>query len=379
MLNIEDFLKTINDIKYILYDKNETHKPIVKKILALEQIDKVVYESEADLQAKLKEFEEHGFDSKEILLLKEFKGRFFQMCPGTPEMICCNYRLINTGFNCFYNCAYCYLQVYLNSFGILQFSNMNDVLNELDEFIKQMDHKHIYRIGTGEYTDSLMMDSVTGISQMLIEKLAKYPNIMLELKSKSSNIEHLLHLHEKGSAVLAWSLNTDKNIKEYEEGAALLTERLRAAKKACEAGYFLAFHFDPIIIYKGWQTDYAELIKKLFQTIDHKKTVWISLGGFRYTPDFKDIMQDNFPDEKLTAEEMFPGQDGKYRYFKKIRIDIYNFIKSEIAKYTNYPFVYMCMESAEVWESVFDKQYDSSDDLEKDMANYLENKFAINI
>lgn len=368
-------MKTINNIKVVIYNPSEKEELIVKKILSTIKVKTITYSNEDELGAILTELENSAYKSKEVLLIKKFMGRFFQICPGTPEMICCNYRLINTGFNCLYNCAYCYLQIYLNSFGILQFSNMGQVLKELDDFIETMDPNKIYRIGTGEYTDSLMMDNITGISEMLIEKLAKYPNIMLELKSKSDNIDHLINIPNKGNCVIAWSLNTPKNIQDYEEDTASLEKRLEAAKKISDAGYFLAFHFDPIIIYENWQKDYSELLEKLFAVVNKDKVAWISLGGFRYTPDFKEVLNDNFPDQRMTLEEMFPSIDGKYRYFKKNRFAIYSFMKDEIAKYTDVPFVYMCMESADAWLQVFGKEYSSSEELEDDIAEYLKNRF----
>ncbi len=364
-------MKTIKNIKAILYNENQTGNPLVKKFLGLKNIKKFAYQSEEQLTEELAVLKNKKFKSKEALILKEYKGRFFQNCPGTPGMIRCNYRLINSGFDCLYNCAYCYLQTYLNAFGITYFINTDNILKEIDIFIEESDPQFIYRIGTGEFTDSLMIDEFTGFNCQLIEKFAKFPNLMLELKTKSDNISHLLDIKEKGSTVLAWSLNTEKNIENYEADTASLEKRLNAARQASQAGYLLAFHFDPIIIYPGWQADYAALLERLFEVIDDKRIVWISLGGFRYTADFKEVLQNNFPAEKMTTEEFFPGSDNKYRYFKPVRRDIYLFMKTEILKYTGYPFLYMCMESADMWEQVFGKLYQSADDLENDMSDWL--------
>jgi spore photoproduct lyase len=220
-----------------------------------------------------------------------------------------------------------------------------------------------------------MMDEITGIGESLIEKFSTYKNIMLELKTKSGNVDHLLGIKDKGSAVLAWSLNTERNIAKYEKGSASLKKRIDAAKKACEAGFFLAFHFDPIIIYDGWEQDYTTVINDLFSKINADKVVWISLGCFRYAPGYKDIIQEKFPDEELTLEEMFPGIDGKYRYLKNKRINIYKTIKGFLNTYTKKPFIYLCMETGNVWHSVFNNYYESSESLEKDFSEYLKNTF----
>jgi spore photoproduct lyase len=290
-------------------------------------------------------------------------------------MICCNYRLINTCFNCLFDCAYCYLHSYLNAFGIVQFSNVEEIYGEMALFLEQADRDRIYRIGTGEFTDSLMMDEISGIGRTLIGMTRGHRNIMIEFKTKSDNIDHLLEIKEKGNAVLAWSLNTERNISRYEKDAAPLGERLRAAEKAAAAGYWLAFHFDPIILYGAGEREYADLVDLLFERINPAKVVWISLGGFRYAPGFKESLRTVFPGEDLTLEEMFPGEDGKLRYLKGKRIGIYRKMKENILRHTDKPFVYLCMESADVWREVFGKDYRSSRDLEADMGSHLEKNF----
>ena len=119
------------------------------------------YRDDDDLTLKIKELKKR-FSSKEVLILKEFMGRKFQKCPGSPDVICCNYYLLNTCFNCLYNCTYCFLNSYLNSYGIVQFVNLED----LTDLIKNhcLEINKAVRIGTGEFTDSLMFDEVTSIA-----------------------------------------------------------------------------------------------------------------------------------------------------------------------------------------------------------------------
>jgi len=87
--------------------------------------------------------------------------------------------------------------------------------------------------------------------------------------------------------------------------------------------YPLGFHFDPIIFHQGWEKGYQETIGSLFKKIDSKGIVWISLGGFRYPPQLKAIAKERFPDTKIFLGELFPGRDGKFRYLKEIRVEMY--------------------------------------------------------
>jgi spore photoproduct lyase len=364
-----------NNIKAVLFDEKEKDKEITRNFLQIKGPEFFSFNDDEELTGLIDKINT-AYKSKEVIILKSFKGRFFQICPGSRGVTCCNYRIINTCFNCFFDCTYCFLNSYLNSFGISQFTNLKDLHREIDLFLKDADPGFVYRVGSGEFTDSLMMDDITRIGENLIKQFSPHKNVMLELKTKSNNIDHLLSIKEKGSTVLAWSLNTERNIAKYEKGSASLNMRIQAAKKAGEANFFLAFHFDPIIIYKGWEKDYKDLIDNLFSNIDSEKLVWISLGCFRYSPGFKDVLQDKFPDEELTLEEMFPGVDGKYRYLKNKRIEIYKTMKEYINAYTNKPFIYLCMESIDVWYSVFNKYYDTSLALERDFSGYLKDKFV---
>ncbi|MBN1501342.1 MAG: hypothetical protein JW982_14375 [Spirochaetes bacterium] len=370
-------MKSVSDIKIILYAESEKSNPLVKKFSSIQTAEKISFTSEEHLGEIIQIIKEKH-ESKEIVILKKFMGRFFQMCPGSPGMICCNYRLINTGFNCLYDCTYCYLQSYLNSFGIVVFTNMEDVLRELDRFLENEAEKDkIYRIGTGEFTDSLMIEEITGFGKLLIEKLSGYSNIFLELKTKSSNVNKLLPIENKGNAVIAWSMNTDYNIELYEKGSASLDSRIDAAGKAVKNGFFAAFHFDPVIVYENWRNDYAEVIRKIFKTVDHNKVVWISLGGVRFTSDFPEIMTSNFPEEKITSEEFYQASDNKMRYFKPFRKEIYLFLRNEILKYTDMPYIYMCMETDYMWQDVFGLDFKENTEFENHFGRYLKEKFIL--
>jgi spore photoproduct lyase len=145
------------------------------------------------------------------------------------------------------------------------------------------------RVGTGEFTDSLMFDEVTGIAEELISSTCRNKKLFLEFKTKSANVDHLLSIKNKGNTVLAWTLNTDQNINLYEAGAATLEERLYAAVRAQNAGYYTAFHFDPVIKYSNFISDYYNVIDTMHKLIKPEGVLWISLGCFRYSHGFKDI------------------------------------------------------------------------------------------
>jgi spore photoproduct lyase len=289
---------------------------------------------------------------KKNLLITRFYGRRLKPCPGTTNHICCGYYVINAITNCPMDCSYCVLQEYLNNPFLTLYSNWDDLLQEIEIFISKSSQPFL-RLGTGELSDSLVLDPIFPLSHRLIPFFANKSNGILELKTKSAEVDHLLHLNHQGKTVISWSLNPNQIIEKEEKRTASLKERIDAAVKCQENGYPLGFHFDPIIYYESWEKGYQEVISSLFNRIDSKRVIWISLGGFRYPPKLKTIVKERFPKTRIFLGELFPGKDAKFRYFREIRVEMYRKMVRWLKEVNSDLFIYLCMESKEVWEEVF--------------------------
>jgi spore photoproduct lyase len=77
------------------------------------------------------------------------------------------------------------------------------------------------------------------------------------------------------------------------------------------------------------------------------------MGGFRYPPQLKGIAEKRFPKTRIFLGELFPGRDGKFRYLRAIRVEMYRKMVKWLRKVSPDLFIYLCMESREVWEEVF--------------------------
>ncbi|MFH1217370.1 MAG: DNA photolyase [Pseudomonadota bacterium] len=287
---------------------------------------------------------------KQNLLLCANRGSFFKPCPGTKEYCCCDYQVLNIGMNCPMDCVYCILQAYLNNPWISFFVNVEDLLGELElAFNAGIDQ--FWRIGTGEFTDSLALDSLTGLSRVLVPFMRDKKKGVLELKTKSGSIDHLEGLDHGGRTIVSWSLNSPAIMEGEEFKTATLDERLEAAAQCAGWGYKLAFHFDPIIYHPGWQEGYATTISKLFNTVPAEKIVWISLGALRFLPALRPIALSRFPNSKFFHEEFVMGLDGKFRYFRTQRVELYRHLL-KLIKERAHPAtcLYFCMESDEIWQ-----------------------------
>ena len=295
----------------------------------------------------------HTHDAKDTILIHPHKGSFLHSCPGSDGMVCCHYFVINLGLNCSFDCSYCYLQSYLNIPILTLFSNVEDMADQIKTKIERNPKFH-WRIGTGEYTDSLALDHLTESSKILIPLFSKFSNATLELKTKSNNIETLIKTGASQNVVVSWSLATDFIVNEVERLTATLHERLEAAKYLSEKGFQIGFHLDPIIWYDKWEEEYQKLIDLIFETVSSKSIRWISMGTFRHSAGLNNIIRSRNPNDFLTTKEMFPSSDGKLRYLAPQRAEMYQKIKSMITRKDKEMFVYLCMETQSMWQRVFE-------------------------
>ncbi len=289
---------------------------------------------------------------KRQLFLCNNRGVFFKPCPATREYQCCDYQVLNTGSNCPIDCVYCILQAYLNSPWLTVYVNIEQLFKELRQTLSTHPQQ-FFRIGTGEFTDSLALDRLTALSKKLVPFIGKMNNAVLELKTKSAMIDNLAGLAHRGRTIIAWSLNSPAIMKNEEIRSATLEERLQAARQCADWGYKLAFHFDPIIDYPGWQEGYGSTIERLFAAVPREAIAWISLGALRFLPSLKEIGIKRFPASRIYFNEFIQGLDGKARYFRPNRVALYRFfyeqLKSRTAPATC---IYFCMESDEIWREV---------------------------
>jgi len=330
--------------KGIFIDKEALHYPFTVRVL--NKLSNIPYEIVKDIRTLVKNF--NFEEGRNYLLITKQKGKFIKPCPGTPRYLCCNYYIINLALNCPLECTYCILQYYLNNPFMVLYANIEDLFKELDEFLAD---RRLYRIGTGELTDSLVFDHFTNASKDLIPYFASKENAVFELKTKTTNIKNLIGINHNGKTVIAWSLNSEKIAKEEEINAPPNEERIEAAKEVISYGYKVGFHFDPIIFYPDWERDYFKVVKNIFSNIKPEHIAWISLGTLRFPPQLKNIIQTRFPKTKIIYDEFITGLDGKFRYFKKMRFEIYSKFVKWIKDLSNGKvFIYFCMESKEIWE-----------------------------
>ena len=362
----------------IFIDKAVSEEPLTRQICSRFQdvptyeVENYDWHKESSVNDPLKNPLSKG---KKTLHLKYFQGKSIKACPGfSDNLVCCNYFTLDLIENCPFECTYCILQAFLNKPVITVHANLEDMLMQVRQRTSSQPET-LFRIGTGEHSDSLALDKTLGINQHIIKFFAALPNALLELKTKSNQVEHLLELPHGGKTVISWSVNPQVIITKEELKTATLDERLKAARMASDAGYKVSFHFDPMIDYPDWEKGYQGLVEQIFDNISPDRIAWVSLGTLRYISSLKSIVDVRFPNSRVFLGEFVPAIDGKMRYLKKIRQRLYRNVQQKIQKLAPDVPTYLCMESSPLWKNFMPKKPETAPEMEGILLRSLEKRF----
>lgn len=319
-------------------------------------------------------------EGKRLLLVRRFAGRSFKLCQGwKPDYACCNLHTLAEANNCSMECTYCILQFYMTSPHLTVFGNIDDLQKEISEVAGSAPQR-LFRIGTGELSDSLLLDPLTDSTTHMVPFFRGLPNTVLELKTKTDNIENLLRIDGGERTVVSWSVNPSYVVARDELKTASLDARLKAASRVADQGYPVGFHLDPIVHYADWKTGYREFIDQLLASVAPERIAWISMGSLRFPPEMKSTMEQRFPRSTLRLGELVRGDDGKFHYLRPLRLEMYRWIYSHLqnqlaAAGDRGPVIYLCMEPPDVWKRVFERPAPTNAELEFEFAENFTRRF----
>ncbi len=167
----------------------------------------------------------------------------FGQCPVASEKTrCCNLLTLDAVESCGFDCSYCSIQSFYNEGKVVFDTNFKERLKSL-----KLDRDKYYHIGTGQSSDSLMWGNRGGVLDGLFEFARENSNVILELKTKSDNIEYLLKNKIPKNVITTWSLNPQTIIDSEEHFTASLEKRIESARAIASKGNLVGFHFHPIL------------------------------------------------------------------------------------------------------------------------------------
>jgi spore photoproduct lyase len=284
------------------------------------------------------------------------------LCPVASEKTrCCNLLTLDAVESCGFDCSYCSIQSFYNQNTITFDSSFKDKLLNLE-----LDPNKTYHIGTGQASDSLMFGNREGVLDALFAFARKYPNVILEFKTKSDNISYLLENDVPKNILCTWSLNTPTIIQNEEHLTASLEKRLRAARRVADKGVKVGFHFHPIVEYVGYLDEYQSVYEKLILQFDPSEVALVSFGTLTFIkPVIKQLREREFR-SKITQ---IPHEDasGKTSYPQETKIEMFKHAYENFKPWHKKVFFYLCMEPHELWGKTFGYRYATNNDFEHAM------------
>ena len=184
-LNVQKTKKNIIPKKFLI-EKSVAKTPLIRRLR--KKYPKARYEEintyKEFINQKTWGIEDYNDRLKHFFIVRE-KFQFFLPCPCSPKAVSCDYQIFNLGYGCAFECVYCFLQGYTNSPGILIPANIEDFFKNFQPAKKNI------RLGTGQFTDSLVFDHITEYSPLIINFFRNHPKCTFEFKTKSNNIQLL--------------------------------------------------------------------------------------------------------------------------------------------------------------------------------------------
>ncbi len=291
-------------------------------------------------------------------------------CPvASTRTLCCNLQTLDAVDNCGYGCSYCSIQSFFDGKQISFDKGFVAKLKGLE-----LDAEKAYHIGTGQSSDSLMWGNSHGVLDALIDFARNNPNVTLELKTKSANVNHLLRMDAPKNILFTWSLNTSTLIQYEEHGTATLDKRLNAARKVADAGFLVGFHFHPIVHYDHWQRDYELVVEQLCSLFKPEEVALVSMGTLTYIKSvIREIRKRAIPTQILKMPMV--DSDGKQSYPDEIKrvlfLHVYNRFPD---RWKTDIFFYLCMENRRLWKPVLGYEYASNTEFEAAMKKAYQDK-----
>jgi len=369
--------KILNDIKKDLFMWNEpTFEELFPKRLEEKytgkQLSKKIFEYYVKLHNNLKtkpksydNFQNIKYDVRKYSFETIQKDGFgLGFCPVASEGTrCCNLLTLDAVESCGFDCSYCSIQSFYNQNKIGFDKNFKEKLAKLE-----LDPNKIYHIGTGQSSDSLMWGNREGILDALFEFATKYPNVILEFKTKSDNIKYLLENEVPKNILCTWSLNTQTIIDNEEHLTASLDERIKAARTLANKGVLVGFHFHPIVVYKNYLDEYKAIYDRLLSEFSSDEVVLISMGTLTF---IKPVIKKLRDREMKTKILQMPFEDinGKKSYDLETKKEMFKHCYDSFKPWHGKVYFYMCMEAHSLWKDVFGYEYSSNNQFEDFMLN----------
>ena len=242
--------------------------------------------------------------------------------------------------NCIYDCEYCFLQGKHMSAHYLLFINYEDFFLEIKKKLKINNSQKNYFF-SGYDCDSLALDGITGFVDYFLPIFKKNKNAVLEIRTKSIQINKILKYKSFNNCVIAFSFTPEEVSKVTEIGVPTVSSRIAMMEKLSKAGWKIGLRLDPLIYHNNYKSNYKKLINKIFYNIGNESFHSVSVGAMRFPKSIYNKIERLYPDSTLLASAL-ESKKGMVSYHKNIEKEMIQYCRSYLAKYLPVEKIFQC-------------------------------------
>lgn len=212
--------------------------------------------------------------------------------------------------NCNLWCKYCYL---LNTTKFTpELTIYGNIKEETIKFLENNKDRKIL-LNLWEYTDTYLFDKITNLSDFFNDLTFKYPNLIIESRTKLINIP--INFQPNSNFILWFSISINEmdNFWKKEQ----IMKKLEYIKNLTHLWYYVSLKFDPITTLDWYDDDFFNIIQKMDLSRIHHFSIWclrFSKGLWKIIWKCSDVKTINGDFEILN-----------WKYVNKFREHIYNF------------------------------------------------------
>ncbi len=342
--------------RYIYLERRARNAPLTERIL--ESLPGCsVHEIEDHRRLEDEPLPLKGYDAsikRNVLVLAHHPGPCIRPFPGSGGGPGPTEYSVGHANGCPFDCQYCFLQGYFDHGAPVLFVNREDLLAELADHLERNARNGPAVYHTGELSDALALECWSGFASGAIPLFRGYPGAGLELRTKCRAVETLLPDGAPRNVTVSWTLAPQEAWRRYEHRTPDPLERLRSARGCQEKGYRVGIRLDPALCYPGWENGYDELLQQIYGHLQPDGIESFVIGGFRYTPSVGSRIRERFPSSSLLLPEFVRCKDGKYRYFRPLRVSLYRRLVRRIREHDPKAVIRLCMETDQVRRDLFE-------------------------
>ncbi len=243
--------------------------------------------------------------------------------------------------NCVYDCRYCFLQGMYRSAHYVLFVNYEDFASDLAAVCARHPGQPVYFF-SGYDCDSLALEPVSGFCEYFLPQFAALDNAWLELRTKSTQVRHLLERAPLPRVVVAFSFTPLEIAAAVEHKTPALERRIEAMRKLQAAGWPLGLRFDPLIHADGYQNMYRELFAMLAGQLRWDQLHSVSCGVFRMPQNYFHNTQRLYPREPLFATASLRHGENMVAYQPELAQEMMDFCQAELSQYVAADRLFTC-------------------------------------